>query len=61
MVKLKRIKMTIDVHVPEEVDIRNVVEYVKDAVDSWGGQFHPEDPLFEDKRCRIISVKEMKR
>lgn len=25
---------------------RHVTDYVRDAVSSWGGQFHPTDPFF---------------
>lgn len=34
--------------------------YVKDAVQSWGGQFHPDDPLFSYniKRVRVWHEKE---
>jgi hypothetical protein len=31
---------------PDGADIDDIAQFILDAVSSWGGQFHPEDPLF---------------
>lgn len=31
----------------------DIAEFVMDALSSWGGQFHPEDPLFESLRGKM--------
>lgn len=31
---------------PKGVTVAELKAYIKDAVENWGGQKHPEDPLF---------------
>ena len=40
----KQFVVTMDV--PEGCPLDYVKEYIKDAVDCWGGQRHPDDYLF---------------
>lgn len=42
---------------PPGTDRDSIAEFVVDAISSWGGQFHIEDPLFHSLRNRIKSVK----
>lgn len=37
-------KVTVDA--PTTVSRDELQDYIKDAVAHWGGQFHPEEPLF---------------
>ena len=40
-------RLIVELDIPlTEVDNGYLAQYVTDAVSSWGGQFHPEDPLF---------------
>lgn len=38
---------------PEGTDEAMLAEFINDALSSWGGQFHPEDPLFHSLRDRM--------
>ncbi len=31
---------------PDDVSVGRMAAHIKEAVESWGGQFDPEDPLF---------------
>lgn len=42
----KKLKFTVTMTVPNEVKAADLREYIRDACQSWGGQFHPDDPLF---------------
>lgn len=44
----------VTIETEEKVEREAVQEYIKDAVESWGGQFRPDDPLFS---ANIIEVK----
>lgn len=43
---MKQITVVVTAEVQNEVTIADFKEYVEDAVSTWGGQFHPDDPLF---------------
>lgn len=36
----------VKLHRPNGVTVKELVEYIKEALDMWGGQRHPDDPLF---------------
>lgn len=38
-------------HFPMQEYLRN---YIREAVDSWGGQFHPDNPLFSANIRKVI-------
>lgn len=44
---------------PDDVTVREMNKYIKEAVTSWGGQFHPDDPLFTANWGGIKSVKRL--
>lgn len=46
----------IEIDEPPGTDRDAIAEFVIDALSSWGGQFHPEDPLFESLRGRMKKV-----
>lgn len=46
---------TVELDRPEGVSVAELVAYMKDAIETWGGQKHPSDPLFYPwnmGRCR---------
>ncbi len=43
---MKTLKFTVTMVVPREVSSADLKVYIHDACRSWGGQFHPDDPLF---------------
>lgn len=45
---------------PTGASVEAVAEFVIDALSSWGGQFHPEDPLFHSLRGKMKYVTERK-
>lgn len=52
---MKRVTLTVSLTVLDEVTAAEVREYVREAVEVWGGQRHPDDPLFstEIKDVRV--------
>jgi hypothetical protein len=46
----------IEYDMPEGTNRDEIADFVVDALESWGGQFHPDDPLFESLRYRIKSI-----
>ena len=52
--------MTVRITLRNPVPRGDLRQYVKEAVECWGGQFHPDDPLFngvELVTTRIIREK----
>jgi hypothetical protein len=41
---------------PDGADIDDIAQFIIDAVSSWGGQFHPEDPLFHSLHVTGLTV-----
>lgn len=44
------VKVTVD----DDVTVREVRDYLREAVHHWGGQFHPEDPLFTTNKKTAV-------
>jgi hypothetical protein len=42
--------------VPPGADAEDVVMFAVDALTSWGGQLHPDDPLFGSLTLKSISA-----
>ncbi len=42
---------------PQNVGVKDMKKYIKEAIGGWKGQFSPEDPLFDLKNK--ISVKRL--
>ena len=40
--------LTVDVKGVSKPELRN---YIKEAIECWGGQLHPADPLFNLRGC----------
>ena len=38
--------LIVEVKYPDQVSNADIKEYVKEAIEMWGGQRHPEDELF---------------
>lgn len=45
---------------PAEVSVRDAFDYSKSALEHWGGQFHPDDPLFPSPRLRMTHARGLK-
>lgn len=43
---MPREKYVVTVTRPAGVSITEMRNYIREAVDMWGGQFHPDDPMF---------------
>lgn len=39
-------RVTVSVRTLDHVDPTTMANHVADAVSCWGGQYHPDDPLF---------------
>lgn len=46
MTKVERV-VHITVKIPPGADADDTAQFAIDALSSWGGQLHPEDPLFD--------------
>lgn len=42
---------------PDEVGVKDMKRYIREAIDTWKGGLHPEDPLFRLKD--VLSVKRL--
>jgi hypothetical protein len=49
-------KLVVKFDMPKDVTNEDLAAFVIDALSSWGGQFHPDDPLFHSLRGRIHHV-----
>ncbi len=56
----QRVNLLVKIDMPEEMYVNDLREYVRDAIESWSGQFAPDDPLFgwfyEKKRLTIRPI-----
>lgn len=41
---------------PPGADIEDVARFIRDALSSWGGGLHPDDPLFNSLELSTITV-----
>ena len=41
-----RYSLNVEFEVELPVEYAEVKEFIKDALEAWGGQFHPNEPLF---------------
>lgn len=39
----------------DDVRINDLKRYIREAISVWGGQLHPDDPLFEHKKVTVKS------
>jgi len=49
----------VGVKIPDGVGTREMQEYIREAVQTWKGQKHPEDPLF-DLDYKTVTVKSVR-
>lgn len=49
-------QIKIEIDAPPGTNRDDIADFVIDALSSWGGQFHPEDPLFCSLRGRMKKV-----
>ena len=46
-------RVTVSIKTADHVDPDYIAEHVADAVRHWGGQYHPDDPLFPTEIVRV--------
>ena len=51
--RVRTIKINLE-YAPEDVDEEDIAKFVYNAVTSWGGQFHPSDPLFHSLPVKSV-------
>lgn len=44
--------LIIELEYPDSVSLPEIREYAKDALESWGGQRHPDDHLFYQTKVK---------
>lgn len=42
----KRVKMLVTFNLPRTYGVKEIKEYMRSAINSWSGEFHPDDELF---------------
>lgn len=57
MAKRKLVVLTIVGHVDRAVAMRDLKGFVEEAVETWGGQRHPDDPLFGSMTVTHLSAR----
>lgn len=56
---MPREKYIVTVTRPEGVSITEMRDYIREAVDMWGGQLHPDDPMFYGQApVTVVRLKE---
>ena len=50
-------KIEIEYDMPEGTNREMIAAFVADALETWGGQFHPDDPLFGSLRGHIRKLR----
>ncbi len=59
-----RYQIIVEFSLPHEIrgSTREFREFVEDALESWGGQRHPDDWLFNSlQNVKVLGIVEMKR
>lgn len=49
-------KIVIEYNVPQGANRDDIADFIVDALESWGGQRHPDDPLFSSLRGNIKNI-----
>ena len=44
--KTQEVVFQVRIQMPKEMYVKDLRAYIEDAISSWSGQFHPNDPLF---------------
>ena len=52
---MREMTFSVKLRVPDEATVAEVREYIRDAVETWGGQRHPDDVLFPSN-IRKVSI-----
>jgi len=52
-------KIEVIINTPPRVKPDEIASFVEDALSTWGGQFHPADPLFHSLDIRYIRIKKV--
>ncbi len=50
-------RIQISAEVPDGATDEEVAAYVAEAIEYWGGQFHPQNPLFSGVAARSITIR----
>lgn len=54
--KKKTVQYIITLKLPPGVSKQRMRAFIKEAVEIWAGQCHPEDPIFDFCRCTVKTV-----
>lgn len=44
---MTKLRFLVELDKPPQTGVKEVQEYLRDAIEGWGGQLHPDDPLFD--------------
>jgi len=54
--RLKNCAATIRFDLPNEVSLEDLATFISDALSSWGGGLHPDDPLFDSLDIKQVRI-----
>jgi len=57
----RTIEFKVTIELPDDMYVSDMREYIKDALQGWKGQFHPDDPAFSIDRDSVKVVRLIKR
>lgn len=57
--RCKKRSITITCDIPIYAEPEEVAEYIVNALGSWGGSLHPEDPMFDSIDVRSVKIGSM--
>jgi hypothetical protein len=41
---------------PSDASVEDIASFIHDALTSWGGGLHPEDPMFRSLELKTVTV-----
>jgi hypothetical protein len=53
---MEEVQLTIRLRLRRPINKRDLKAHVKDAVESWGGCRHPDDPLFDGIAKATVTI-----
>ncbi|MHB0978420.1 MAG: hypothetical protein ACYC1K_03425 [Minisyncoccota bacterium] len=54
--KKKTVQYIITLKLPPGVSKRRMQAFIKEAVETWSGQWAPDDPIFDFHKCKVETV-----
>lgn len=54
---LKKVTVSFNLDIPKTVTLKELQEYIDEAIEYWGGQRHPDNHLFYKTKPRKLRIR----